>query len=118
VSDVDQVEYRACDGRPLVAIELCVADRRSTVCPAGIPDGLPPSDGFFEQVIAKVSDARAQGRFARSLTGALHIPLVLVVYIKGELAAGVWVKRLGSTSPWLRLTLADYESCLRHVHHV
>lgn len=116
VSDVDQVEYCAIDGRPVLAIELCVADRRSEDCPAGIPDGCGPSAGFLDAVERKVSEERPQGRFTRYFMHALGIPVLLLVYINGELDAGVWVKRIDIESPWRAMTLAEFESRLRTVH--
>jgi hypothetical protein len=117
VSDVDQVEYQARDGRPLLAIELCVADRRSAACPAGVPPGQAPSPAFLDAVVGKVSTERPQGRFARQLAHSLGVPVLLVVYIKGELAAGVWVKRLDAPpAAWQPLTLAEFTRRLRALH--
>lgn len=117
VCDVDSVEYRGRDGHPLLTIELCVADRRSDACPAGVAPGLTPSPAFFDQVVEKVSGERAQGRFRSYLTQALGVPFLLVVYIKGELEAGLWVRRMDSpSSSWEALTLEEYARRLRQMH--
>lgn len=116
VGDVDQLEYCGADGKPILAIELCVADRRSPVCPAGVADGQPPSPRFLERVLEKVSRERAQGRMARHVTQTLDIPLLVVVYIGGDLERGVWVKRIDVEKPWEALTLAEYERRLQKMH--
>lgn len=116
VSDVDQIEYLSDDGRPVMAIELCVADRRSPDYEAGVKPGHPPSDGFFAAVEGKVGPGRPQGRLARYLTRALGIPLLLVVYIRGELERGVWVKRVDGEKPWEHLALDEYCRRLKQMH--
>ncbi len=116
VGDVDQIEYLGVDGTPVLAIELCVADRRSDAHPRGIPPGEAPSRSFLDQVVNKVGVERAQGRLVRKMLQALEVPFLLVVFIKNELEAGVWVKRIDEDRPWRALTLAEYEKRLRRIH--
>lgn len=117
VSDIDQIEYLWQDGRPILAIELCVADRQSPDHPSGIPEGFNnPSPGFFEQVERKVCEERPQGKFVRRLVSEFQIPFILVVYISGELDRGLWVKRVDTDSAWRPMSLAEYESRLRSMY--
>ena len=118
VGDIDQIEYSAIDGRPLLFIELCVADRKSEACPAGVPRGYAPSEAFFAQVEEKVGD-RPQGRMFRYISKALAVPMLLVVYIKHELESAVWVKRTDRPDTgWVPLTIDEYTRRLRDVHKV
>ena len=122
VTDVDQIEYRGRDGEPLLIVELCVADRQSEACPAGVPSGQAPSPGFFREVERKVAADRAQGRCLSRLMARLEVPVLLVVYIKGELDAGVWVRRLDLYSAtfysatWQAMPLAEYARRLQLLH--
>lgn len=113
--DADQFEYDAETGRPLLLIELCVADRRSEAIPKGVRPGCDPSPLFFDKVEEKINAERPQGRLLRHIAEKLGIPILQVVYIKGELTRRVWVKRADKVE-WKRMTLAEYEQALRSLH--
>lgn len=111
VCDVDQIEYRFVDGvlKVVGVVELCVADRISDENPRGVRYGCDPSPGFFAAVEAKVSPARAQGVCLRELARALSVPLLLVVYVAGEIQSGVWVLRVDGSNGWVKMSLLEFQ---------
>lgn len=115
VSDVDQVEYRFVDGQLTVValIELCVADMMSEQCPGGVRPGQDPSPLYFSAVESKVNPDRPQGTLLRLLAQVLNVPILLVVYIDGNLEnRGVWVKVVDGSKGFEHYTITEYRKRL------
>lgn len=114
VCDVDQIEYRMVGDvpEPAAVVELCVADMASTEIPGGVrPDG-QPSPAFLEAALQKVGEHRLQGLLLRRVAAALHVPLLVVVYVAGHLAEkGLWVCRIGGDG-WKWMPLEEYRERL------
>ena len=85
VCDIDQIEYNYQTGKPIMIIEICVADLQDEDHPGGVREDSQPSPRFFDAIEAgKLSPDRPQGRLLRYMAQTFNVPLLRLVYVKGR----------------------------------